>query len=233
MAGSPDDVEAELRRLRAEHAQLLVELQHRVRNVLATIRSVTRRSADTCLVADDLAMHLDGRLGAITRAQGMILRDPAANQDLAQLVAEELFVYRAREGEQVTLSGDPVAIRPTAVEPLTLAFHELATNALKFGALSRPGGHVAVSWQEDAEARNGASDGLVIEWREAGGPRLAGQPDRCGFGSELLERSLPYELKAEVTLAYEPDGLRCRIRLPAAAWSRSAPSLASGPADDA
>ena len=140
----------------------------------------------------------------------MVTRDPEGGVDLEYLVVEELLSYHAHEGEQLRMSGPPVRFHPKAAETFALAIHELATNAIKYGALSRPSGRVDVSWRlEDGSDPTE----LLFEWRERGGPPVA-PPQRKGFGSELLERTLAFELKGKTTLAFEPSGLHCTIAIP-------------------
>jgi two-component system CheB/CheR fusion protein len=197
---------------RAEERQrmLLAELQHRVRNTLGVVRSIARRSAETSETVQDYAAHLDGRLNAFARTQAMVTRDPEAGVDLEFLLVEELLSYHAREGEQLRVAGPPVRFQPKAAETFALAIHELATNAIKYGALSQPSGRLDVSWRFDDSAE---PTQLVFDWRERGGPRVA-PPQRKGFGSELLERTLAFELKGKTTLAFEPAGLHCTIAIP-------------------
>src|SRR5262249_49471717 len=138
-----------------------------------------------------------------------VTRDPEGGVDLEYLVVEELLSYHAREGEQLRISGPPVRFQPKAAETFALAIHELATNAIKYGALSQPAGRVDVSWRVDDAAD---PTQLVFEWREKGGPPVA-PPRRKGFGNELLERTLAFELKGRTTLAYNSSGLQCTIAI--------------------
>src|SRR3712207_1903194 len=126
---------------------LLAELQHRVRNTLAVVRSIARRTAETSASVEDYAMHLDGRLNAFARTQAILTRNPAAGVDLAYIIAEELLSYDAHEGRQVSISGPSVRLQPAAAETFALAVHELATNAVKYGALSSPEGRIGVHWR--------------------------------------------------------------------------------------
>ncbi|HEY0572204.1 MAG TPA: CheR family methyltransferase [Enterovirga sp.] len=198
---------------RAEETQrlLLAELQHRVRNTLSVVRSIARRTARTSDTVEEYAMHLDGRLQAFARTQGFVTRNPAAGVDLELLVVEELLAYGAQEGDQASISGPQVRLQPKAAETFGLVVHELATNAIKHGSLSKPGGRVDVSWS--IEGVEGTRV-LGFEWIESGGPAPAVSPRRCGFGTELLERTLSYELKATASLDFAETGLRCRIQLP-------------------
>ncbi|WP_162559842.1 PAS domain S-box protein [Methylobacterium radiodurans] len=205
--------EAQLRNAAEQRGLMLGELQHRVRSTLAAVRGLARRTGDTSLTAEDYAAHLDGRLNALTRVLGVIGQDPGAGISLESLVAEELLTNIAHEGEQAFISGPEVLLQPRAAETFGLALHELATNAVKYGALTSAQGRVTVRWWIEGEERQGA-DRLIFDWVETGAqhPVLAPQPG--GFGMSLLQDTLPYELEAETTIAFTPQGLACRIALP-------------------
>jgi PAS domain S-box-containing protein len=194
--------------------RLLAELQHRVRNTLAVIRSIVRRTAESSETVDEFAGHLDGRIGAFARVQVALTRDPLAGFDMAELIAEELRACVAREGEQFTLRGPAVRLQPKTAESIGLAVHELATNAVKHGALAVAGGHVEVFWRR--ETRHGQA-WLSLDWSESGmtGRRVA--QTREGFGTLLLLRTLPYDLGATVARTFAPSGFRCNISFPLAA----------------
>ncbi|WP_342027931.1 PAS domain S-box protein [Microvirga vignae] len=196
-----------------KHAKLLLaELQHRVRNTLGVIRSIARRTAATSETAEDYAMHLEGRIDSFARVQAVVTRDPAAGLNLEMIVADELRAVAAHEGEQVkSVSGPEVRLQPKAAETMALAIHELATNAVKYGALSAAEGRIQVTWAID---RSGHEPQLVFQWIETGVPLATQQPRRRGFGLELIERTLSYELGGEAKLDFTPDGLRCTISLP-------------------
>ena len=197
---------------RAEERQrlLLAELQHRVRNTLGVVRSIARRSAETSSTVEEYASHLDGRLNAFARTQGLVTRDPEGGVDLEFLVVEELLAYNDREGEQMRVAGPMVRFQAKAAETFALAIHELATNALKYGALSRPDGRVEITWRLEKD-RDPAM--FLFQWRERGGPPVK-PPPRKGFGTELLERTLAFELKGDTALAFDPAGLECSIAIP-------------------
>lgn len=208
--GTATDIH-DLKTAQAQQAQLMSELQHRVRNTLATVRVIARRSAETSENVEDYAMHLEGRLNAVSRVQSAIIRNPIGGLSLPLLVADELFAYHAHEGEDFTITGPPVTVPARAAERLALALHELATNAVKFGALAQNKGSIAIAWTVEDRQKGPV---LILDWTE-GGLRLAGpEPRRSGFGLGVLQRMLPHDLRAEVVVAFRDDGLTCRIALP-------------------
>ncbi len=211
---------ARLDRLEADNARLRrllnlegvgAELRHQTRNILAVLRTIVRRSAETSDSVEDYAAHLEGRLDVIVRTQNAILRH-RDGVDFHSLIAEELRVVGAQEGTRAQLSGPRLALRPKAAEILALAFHELATNAVKFGALAGADGRIAVLWH--ANARDADEPCLTLVWHETGVASSGGSPTRRGFGREVIERVLQYELKTETEFELLPAGLRCKIRLP-------------------
>ena len=208
--GTSTDVD-DLWRLREHERLLLAELQHRVRNTLAVIRSIARRTADTTETAEDYAMHLEGRINAFARVQAAVTRDPLGGVSLLDLVAEELIAATAREGENATIEGPNIRLSGREAETFGLAVHELATNAIKFGALSEPAGHVAIRWTIEEAADPPL---LHFVWKETGVDLNPDEPRRRGFGTELLERTLSYQLLAEGRESFEADGVRCVIRMP-------------------
>ncbi|MBP1804895.1 sensor histidine kinase [Rubellimicrobium aerolatum] len=205
MIGVMQDITA-LREAEARQRELLSELRHRVRGSLAMIRSVLRRSAATATGKEAYLTHVEGRIDALTRVQAAVFRSPGA--ELESLLRDEMQAA-AVGADRLRLSGPEVRLPVRAAELLGLAFHELATNALKFGALAKAEGRLAVEWTVD----RGSPPRLRLSWTESGGGRRA-PPRRRGFGTELLERTLPYSLEARVALDHRPEGTRCTIELP-------------------
>jgi two-component system CheB/CheR fusion protein len=202
--------------IRAEERQrlLLAELQHRVRNTLGVVRSVARRTAATSETVEDYAKHLDGRLEAFARVQAVVTRDPQGGVDLQMLVADELKAHLSAESRHLDrVYGPRILLQPKAAELIALAIHELATNAAKYGALASPGGRIRVQW--DVDKSEAQQEILVFEWTESGVHLAQETPRRRGFGSELLERTLSYELGGQPYTEYTPEGLHWGIRLPA------------------
>ncbi|HEU4961193.1 MAG TPA: HWE histidine kinase domain-containing protein [Sphingomonas sp.] len=210
--GASTDID-DLKRAREHHRVLVAELQHRARNTLGMVRSIARRTAENSDSVESFHMHFDGRIGAFARSQSLATGDPVLGVDLETLVAEELLVHHAHEGGQATIAGPPVRLKPKAADILGLALHELAVNAVKFGGLSSDAGRVEVVWTlDDSDDR----PVLVLDWLDSAPDRPVARPRYQGFGSELIERSLRYELDAESQFNFNPDGVRCAIRVPLA-----------------
>jgi PAS domain S-box-containing protein len=197
----------ERRRAQEHERMLLGELQHRVRNTLGVIRSIGRRTAERSETVEDMWSHLEGRIDAFSRVQSVVTRNPEVGLDLKGLIEDELRAHAAREGERVRLAGPDLLLKPRAAETLSLAIHELATNAVKYGALSAATGMLSVTWRRELGR-------LELAWEEGGLDGLNLTPSRRGFGMELLQRSLPYELDAETRIEFRPQGLRFTLSVP-------------------
>ena len=192
-------------------ADLLAELQHRVRGTLATTRLIARRSAELSESLEDYAAHLDGRLAALARVQNVIIQNATAGVDLSRLVTDELTSVHAYQDGRARVEGPEVRLHLRAAEPLALALHELATNALKFGALASPSGRLAVTWQIQEQF---AGLQLVFDWVESGVVLHEQAPSRRGFGTVVLQEMLPYNLKAQVSFTFASSGMSFRMVLP-------------------
>ena len=200
----------DLRSSQERQGVLLAELQHRVRNILAVIRSIAARTAETTETAEDYAMHLEGRLASLARTQVLLTREPGGGVDLEMLVREELLA-QASQAAQVDVEGPDVALSPKAAEILTLAVHELATNAVKYGALSAPKGMVEVRWEVTPQE---GEPWLTLRWMESGVRVVATAPRREGFGSELIQDRVPYELEGQGVIEFLPGGVRATVSFP-------------------
>jgi light-regulated signal transduction histidine kinase (bacteriophytochrome) len=189
------------------HDMLIAELNHRVRNILALIRgliSQTRGSAET---SEGFVMTLDERVQSLARAHDQITSDRWGPANLKDLVATEAAAYLGNKHDRVTIDGPNILVHPEAFTTLALVFHELTTNAAKYGALSASGA-VMIAWHCDDEGV------LLIDWTEKGGPPVA-PPIRRGFGSTIIERSIPYDLGGTATVGYSPAGFSARFTVPA------------------
>ena len=130
-------------------------------------------------------------------------------------MSAELEATGNGRSQEAVIHGPPVDLPGEGIQPMALALHELATNAVKHGALSCLTGHLEITWRVE----DGSDPALLrLEWRETGVPMLRDRPERQGFGTELIERALPYQLKAQTKLQFTPDGVHCTIILPAGAF---------------
>ncbi|MFC7738595.1 HWE histidine kinase domain-containing protein [Roseomonas sp. GCM10028921] len=192
-------------------ALLLAEMGHRVKNALATAQAVALQTLHRAGVPPGVQTAFTDRLICLARSHDLLLRGGWEGAALADVVERALSPYV--DAARARLGGPPVRLPAHTVEILGLAFHELATNAAKYGALSVAEGRVEVEWS----LRRGRSGTRLVEigWRESGGPPVAPPADR-GFGSRLLERGLTHDFGGTVKLDFRPEGLECRICLPIA-----------------
>lgn len=207
-SGTGVDVSDLYQRLTGE-STLRAALHHRIRNTLAVIRSIARRTAENSETVEDYSSHFDGRLAAFARTQSHIMRTGADGVDLEGLLADELLAHQA--GGRVGYSGPEVRLPPRLADQLGIALHELTANAVQHGALAHEDGQLQVRWWIAGDAPAAM---LHIEWREDVPDGGVVTPETEGFGLELLTRSLHYEVDAEVDLDFADTGLRCTIRLP-------------------
>jgi two-component system CheB/CheR fusion protein len=189
---------------------LLAELDHRVKNILAIVSSVITRTLKTSSTPAAFATAMEGRIAAITAAHSVLTQSRGrGGASLRELLSTELAPYD-RGDQSFTIAGVDIAVTPKAGLSLAMAFHELASNAVKYGSLSTDSGTLAVSWSVSHES--GAT--LHFNWIETGGPPIAGPPSQLGFGSTLIERTLSHEMDAVVRQEFRPSGLYCAIDIP-------------------
>jgi two-component sensor histidine kinase len=186
---------------------LMGELTHRSKNLLAVIQAMARQTARHTATVESFLDRFGERLRALADSHDLLVRASWYGASLSELVRSQLGHYLDREDPQVTVDGPALLLKPEAAQGVGLALHELATNAAKYGALSVPGGRVAVTWRL-------LPSGIEIEWSESGGPPVA-EPKWRGFGSHLIEENLARSLEAEISLAFRPDGVHCRMAIPA------------------
>lgn len=212
--GTSTDVH-EMRGLQERQKVLLAELQHRTRNLLAVVQSVARQTLRVSPSLPEFAAEFEGRLRALGRVQGLLAQVDHGAIDLHLLLEAELAAHAdgAESSGKLVIDGPPVLLPATSAQAFALAIHELATNAVKYGALNQPAGKLEIRWSFQGDAA--PEPRVVLDWRESEvkmpDPAL---PARKGYGSELIERALPYQLHAETRLEFGPDGVRCRIIAP-------------------
>ena len=206
----------------ADHGSILLgELQHRVRNMLLNVRILARRTAKTSASLEQFVEAFDSRLLALARTQELLTQGSAVSAGLEDTLRQELKAHGADRGSRVLLAGPNVRLPPKIVQALGMAFHELATNASKYGALRQDGAQLKVSWRTVPGEQ---ADDLVIVWRETGVP-LENLPTRRGFGAETIERSLPYMLGGNSRVEFHSDGVECNIRFPLGSEAISAANV--------
>jgi PAS domain S-box-containing protein len=193
-----------------EHLRMLVaELDHRVKNVLATVSAVTSRTHEAAGSAADFVAALNGRIQSMAATHQLLSSRLWKGLHLSELVGRELAPYATYGNVQI--GGPDITLQPEAGQALSMVLHELVTNAAKHGALSTREGRVSVRWYQ---LLNGDSDPRIcIEWQEAGGPTVQA-PDRFGYGMDVIRGVLPYELDGKVDLAFASEGVRCRVEIP-------------------
>jgi PAS domain S-box-containing protein len=188
---------------------LINELNHRVKNTLASVQSVAMQTLRNSPTLGSFQDAFVSRLVALSRAHDLLTRSNWQSASLEEIVRQTLEPYGLNSG-RIRFGGPSVRLSPSAAVTLSMGLHELATNAAKYGALSSASGRIDVAWSIDHAV---APPWLTIEWRESGGPQVA-PPARRGFGSRLIERGIAQELDGEVALEFDPPGVQCRIRLP-------------------
>ncbi|MEN8181231.1 MAG: PAS domain S-box protein [Myxococcota bacterium] len=202
-------------RKRADRMQQLLirELDHRVKNTLATVEAMADHSLTSSGSLEEFRGSFHGRIGAMARIHEELTRERMAGIDLRRLIEMAVAPFDQSADRRVSLAGPALVVPLEALRALGMALHELATNATKHGALSESRGRVEVSWQQvgsPPEAR------LVIRWVESGG-RVLAEPSRRGFGTLFIEEGLEHELGAAVRIEFRPSGLRCEISVPLSA----------------
>jgi PAS domain S-box-containing protein len=184
---------------------LINELNHRVKNTLATVQSLAVQSLRSDASMPDARDRFEARLAALAQAHDLLTLEGWLGVSLGDVVERAVAPFRAAN-ERVAVDGPPVRLQPKQALAISMALHELGTNALKYGALSNDAGQVRVAWRTAPDD----ADALELVWTERGGPPVL-PPARKGFGSRLLERNLARELDGTTTLDYRPSGLICRI----------------------
>ncbi len=212
--GTSTDVH-DLRTLQDQQRMLLAELQHRTRNLLAVVQAIARQTRRSSGSLGEFATEYESRLRALGRVQGLLARTDHQPIGLRELVEVELKAHGdgRTETDKVTIEGPPASLPAIAAQAVALAIHELATNAVKHGALGQSAGKLAVTW---AVEEDGTGPRARLAWRESGIVLPEGGSSRKGYGRELIERALPYQLGAKTRLEFGADGVLCEVVVPLA-----------------
>ncbi|MEZ0170753.1 CHASE domain-containing protein [Microvirga sp. TS319] len=193
-----------------EHQVLLInELNHRVKNTLATVQSIASQTLRNAGTMEDARFALEARLFALSRAHDVLTRENWESANLRDIVREAMAPYRHEQENRVNMQGPHVRVAPRMALAIAMALQELATNAVKYGALSNATGTVHITWK----VTGNGSPRLHLVWREEGGPPVQA-PRRRGFGTRLIERSLASELNGTAEITFTPTGVVCTVDAP-------------------
>ena len=207
VTGTTLDITA--RKRSEEHLRLLVnELNHRVKNSLAMVQAVAMQTFRNARNLDEARAAFDARLVALAKAHDVLTAENWEGADLQQVLAVVVASHSNQQSNRFELEGPEVRLSPKTAVSLSMALHELATNAVKYGALSGETGEVSVSWFKQGRR-------LHLTWRESGGPPVT-PPTRKGFGSRLIEKGLATELGGSARVTYHPQGVECVLEAPIA-----------------
>ena len=213
----------ERKRAAERDALLMLELDHRVKNTIANIQALVLRTSRSAESLTGFVKGLDGRIRSMAKSHSLLSQSRWEGVSIDRLLREELDAY-THEHTKVELSGLDVMLTPKSALSLSLAIHELATNAAKFGAFTQPQGRVAVSWILTADG------GFDLSWREIGGPPVT-PPTRLGFGTTLIERALAMETGGLAVLQYHSTGVVCNVFLPSSSVLRRSTQVGESPAE--
>jgi two-component system CheB/CheR fusion protein len=190
---------------------LMAELDHRVKNILMVITSLVSQTVRSAGSSREFAADIQGRIQSLSRVHNLLNLHHQTHAGLREIVDGELGMYRSGRADRILIEGNvDVWLTGKATQTLAMALHELATNAAKYGALSTQAGKVRVSW---SVANSKQHPLLSLQWIETDGPPVE-RPTRQGFGTQLIERIVSHELRADVRRDFEPEGVRCTIEFP-------------------
>lgn len=201
----------ERKQVEEQQRKLVAELDHRVKNVLATVQAVAAHTMDTSSSMEHFVAALDGRIRSMGSTHELLSHRHWLGIPLAELVQRELAPYAT--GSNAEIGGPDVMLSAEAGQTMGMVLHELVTNAAKYGALSVASGRVSITWRL---ALNGtASHRLIFTWRETGGPLVRGQ-SKSSYGMHVVRELIPYELGGTVDYVLSPEGARCQMDIPLA-----------------
>jgi two-component sensor histidine kinase len=208
LAATFDQMARKRRHAEEQQRILLRELNHRMKNSFAAVRSIASQTLSHATDPKDFQRAFEGRLAALSRASTLLIAGNWRVADLRAVIEATLEPFRTPDN--LRLRGADVTLPSEMTLTLGLVLHELATNAAKYGAFSVPAGRVEIVWARRGEA---AESRLILDWSEHDGPPVQ-EPERRGFGRSLIERSIAYELDGSAELTFAPAGVRCRIEVP-------------------
>jgi PAS domain S-box-containing protein len=225
--GSPQrvvgvNIDVTERKQAEEHRNILnAELDHRVKNVLATVGAIVRHTQHSTPAMADFVTALEQRIESLAGTHELLSHSNWRGVSLAEVVAREFAPYA---GDNAEVSGPSVTLKAEAAQAVAMVLHELTTNSAKYGAFSTQDGRVRLRWRW---WQKGATEPLVVDWQEIGGPEVVTRP-RSGYGMSIIRELIPFELGGTVDLAFAREGLRCSLEIPAD-WANRAGALGSEP----
>jgi PAS domain S-box-containing protein len=202
----------------AQATMMINELNHRVKNTLATVQSIVWQALRNPADPEAIRKYIESRLFALSRSHDLLTREHWEGAGLLDLINEAMEPFGIANGraERFVVTGKNIRIPPNATLALGIAFHELATNAVKYGAFSNESGSILIAWTIEPAPEGNR---LILRWQEKNGPPVK-PPSRKGFGSRVIERGLAHELHGKVHLDYQLGGVVCTIDFPAPRGAR-------------
>ncbi|MFZ0852859.1 MAG: PAS domain S-box protein, partial [Hyphomicrobiaceae bacterium] len=200
----------ERKRVEEQQRRLVAELDHRVKNVLSTVSAIAAHTKDASSSMDDFVAALDRRIRSMASTHELLSRSRWQGIPLRELLRRELAPYTSNSN--TCIEGPEVVLGPEASQTIAPVLHELTTNAAKYGALSKREGRVSVRWH--CAPNRHAPGPLTIEWLETGGPPVKA-PSNSGYGRSVITELVSYELGGTARLLFSPEGIRCRLNIPA------------------
>jgi PAS domain S-box-containing protein len=196
----------------AQSKMLIDELNHRVKNTLSTVQSIVWQTLRTPSDPKVIRESIESRLSALSRSHDLLTREKWESAGLLDIVHDALEPFGVSGGraDRIAIMGENIRFPPKSALALGIAFNELATNAVKYGALSNAAGSILIEWTMETTP---AGQQLLLNWKEKDGPPVA-PPAHKGFGSRVIERGLAHELEGIIHLDYRPDGLVCTMDIP-------------------
>ena len=197
----------------AQSSMMIDELNHRVKNTLSTVQSIVWQALRKASDPEVIRESIESRLFALSRSHDLLTRENWEGAGLLDLLNEVMEPFRDADGraERIVIAGKNIRIPPKATLALGIALHELATNAVKYGAFSNEAGSIRIAWTIEPAPEGNR---LILHWQEKDGPPVT-PPSRKGFGSRVIERGLAHELEGTVHLDYRAEGVLCTINFPA------------------
>ena len=197
----------ERKRAEEQQATIAAELNHRIKNILTVVQALATQTTRSSKSLESFNNAFAGRLKALATAHNILMKTNWASVHFNELLDTVLAPFRSPGEERIRLNGPQILLPVDAVVSLSMAFHELTTNALKYGALSVDGGHVEIRWQ----LVNRDDQMVELLWQEIGGPTVE-RARKSGFGTLLIDRALEHDLDAKTEIVFDPQGLRCVVK---------------------